>query len=240
MRKLIRNACIISQDPEIGRLDRGDILVEGERIAEVGVDLTADDVEVIDAGGLIAIPGLVDTHRHLWMTLLRGFISDGTWGSYLVETFWGRRLLYRPEESYIATYAGALEALDAGVTTVLDFDDCVTAPGQAYASVQALEDAGVRSVYCYGLEARPSIQLGAAPVLSPTSDWHQADAERLRRERLASDDARITMGVTVRNLEELPFAETEKDFGLARRIGARRITTHAGVSDRVEGNSSKV
>lgn len=95
---LIENACVISVDPQIGTLPRADILIENDRIVAVGTALAAGDAERIDASGMIAMPGLVDTHRHLWMTLLRGVISDGTWSSYLVETFWGRRPLYSDQD----------------------------------------------------------------------------------------------------------------------------------------------
>ena len=232
MRKLFRNATVVTVDPKLGTFPRAEILVEGNSIVAVAPDLGVEDAEIIDARNLIAIPGLVDTHRHLWMTLLRGFVSDGTWSSYAIDTFWGRRLLYRPEESYIATYAGALEALDAGVTTVLDFDDSVTAPGQADAAVQGLMDAGIRSVYGYGLVAKPRLETGKPLTIDDlgcSSDWHQADATRLRNERLSADDALITFGITARNLEFLPFEETHRDLGLARALGAKRITTHAGI-----------
>ncbi|MBT7612773.1 MAG: amidohydrolase family protein, partial [Rhodospirillaceae bacterium] len=127
-RRIIRNACVVSVDPEIGTLPRGDILVEDGRIVAIGRDLGVDDAEGIEADGMIAMPGLVCCHRHMWMTLLRGFVSDGTWASYGVETYWGRRPLYQARDAHIAAYAGALEAIDAGVTTVLDFHDCSVRP----------------------------------------------------------------------------------------------------------------
>ncbi len=229
VKRLIRNACVISVDPEIGTKRRADILIEDDRIAAVGSDLGVDDAETIDAGGMIAMPGLVCCHRHLWMTLLRGFISDGTWSSYLVETFWGRRPLYRPEDNHIASYAGALEAIDAGVTTVLDFHDCSVREGLADASLDALEKSGLRAVFAYGLEGPPDFGgAGSAEAMAPALPWHRDEAKRLRGERLGSDDALVTMGITARNLEFLPFACAKHDLGLARDLGVRTVTTHAG------------
>jgi cytosine/adenosine deaminase-related metal-dependent hydrolase len=213
-RQLIKGACVITVDPVIGTLARGDILIDGERIAAVAPDIEADDVEVIDGTGMIAIPGLVDSHRHLWMTLLRGFVSDGTWSTYGDEIFRGRRPLYRPEDAYIATYAGALEALDGGVTTVLDFADGMTANGQAEESIRALEGSGIRAVFCHGLDG---------------DDGNRMSATRLRRDRLSGDDGRVTMGITTRALEKLPFEETHRDLGLGRNLGVRTITCHAGM-----------
>ncbi len=228
-KQIIRDACVISVDPEIGTQRRADILIEDDRIAAIGTDLGVDDAAPIDAGGMIAMPGLVCCHRHLWMTLLRGFISDGTWSSYLVETFWGRRPLYRPEDSHIAAYAGALEAIDAGVTTVLDFHDCSVREGLADASLDALDKSGLRTVFAFGLEGPPDFDGAAgAEAMSPTLPWHREEAFRLRNGRLASDDARVTMGITARNLEFLPFACAAHDLGLARELGVRTLTTHAG------------
>ncbi|MEM7119633.1 MAG: amidohydrolase family protein [Pseudomonadota bacterium] len=228
-RRIIRNACVISVDPEIGTQRDADILIDDDHIAAIETELDVEDAEPIDASGMIAMPGLVCCHRHLWMTLLRGFISDGTWSSYLVETFWGRRPLYRPEDSHIAAYAGALDAIDAGVTTVLDFHDCSVRESLADASLDALEKSGLRAVFAYGLEGPPDLEgTAGAESLSPTLPWHRDEALRLRNGRLSSDDGLITMGMTARNLEFLPFACAEHDLGLARELGVRTVTTHAG------------
>ncbi len=234
----IRDACVISVDPEIGTQARADILIEDDTIAAIGPDLAVDDAKTIDASGMIAMPGLVCCHRHMWMTLLRGFVSDGTWSSYLVETFWGRRPHFQPEDSHIAAYAGALEAIDAGVTTVLDFHDCSVRPDLADASLDALEKSGVRAVFAYGLEGPPDlrhVETGRTEATSPTLPWHREEATALRKGRLASDDGLVTMGITARNLELLPFSCTQEDLGLARDLAVRTITTHAGLGALSQG-----
>ncbi len=240
IRRLIRNATVISVDPAIGTLPRADILIEGERILAVGPDLGVGDADVIDGVGRIALPGLIDAHRHLWMTLMRGTVSDGTWSSYLVETFWGRRNLFTAEDHHAATLAGCCEALEAGVTTLLDFHDASTAPGAADACIDALEESGIRAVFAYGLEGAPELPDGrpAGVVdLCPSQPWHRDEATALRRGRLASDDRRVTMGITVRNLDRLPWSCTEEDLGLARALGVRTTTTHAG-SGALSGGAS--
>lgn len=230
-RRLVRDATIVSVDPAIGTLPRGDILIEDDSIVAVGVDLCVEEAEVIDGAGRIAMPGLVDAHRHLWMTLLRGTISDGTWSSFLVETFWGLRPLFRAEDHHIATLAGCAEALEAGVTTVLDFHDASTCRGLADACIDALEESGIRAVFAYGVEGAPALPVGrpaGVADLSPTAPWHRDEASALRRGRLASDNGRITMGLTVRNLDLLPWSCTQEDLGLARDLAVRTTTTHAG------------
>ncbi|HEX9338017.1 MAG TPA: amidohydrolase, partial [Pseudonocardiaceae bacterium] len=66
---LFRNATVLSMDPAIGVIEGGDVLVRGERIEAVGKSLPApDDAAVIDATGGIVMPGMIDTHRHMWQT----------------------------------------------------------------------------------------------------------------------------------------------------------------------------
>ncbi len=75
---LIRNATILSMDPEVGEIESGDLLIEGERISEVGENLTETDAETIDAQDMILLPGLVNAHMHTRQTALRGL--GGDWG----------------------------------------------------------------------------------------------------------------------------------------------------------------
>ncbi|MBT5435054.1 MAG: amidohydrolase family protein, partial [Rhodospirillaceae bacterium] len=161
--------------------------------------------------------------------------SDGTWASYGVETYWGRRPLYQARDAHIAAYAGALEAIDAGVTTVLDFHDCSVRPGNADASLDALEKSGLRAVFCYGLEGPPDLPQAREPTseeLAPTHDWHASEARALRAGRLSSDEARVTMGITTRDFEKLPFACSEHDLALARELDVRTTTHHANGGSR--------
>jgi cytosine/adenosine deaminase-related metal-dependent hydrolase len=91
-RKIIRNATVISVDPKIGDLHRGDILIDGTRIAAVAPSIAADGAEVIDGTNKIAIPGFIDTHRHTWEALLRAAGPDWSLGQY----FTGVRVVMRP------------------------------------------------------------------------------------------------------------------------------------------------
>jgi ribose/xylose/arabinose/galactoside ABC-type transport system permease subunit len=75
-RTLIRGGTVLSLDPELGDLPTGDVLIEGERILAVGPDLANGEVELIDASGMIVMPGFVDSHRHIWEGLLRNIGTD--------------------------------------------------------------------------------------------------------------------------------------------------------------------
>src|SRR5438874_12084568 len=132
-------------DDAIGELERGSVLVEGDRIAEVSPAIEARDAERIDASGMVVMPGFVDTHRHTWQTALRAICADWT----LMEYFRGIRMNispeYTPEDVFAGNYVGALEALNAGVTTILDFSHCMNSPRHADAALEGLRDTGIRA-----------------------------------------------------------------------------------------------
>jgi hypothetical protein len=76
-RTLIRGGAVMSMDPQIGELARGDVLINGRRIEAIGVDLDAPDAAVIEANGMIVLPGFIDTHHHQFQTALRSVLADG-------------------------------------------------------------------------------------------------------------------------------------------------------------------
>src|SRR5689334_16726602 len=129
---------------------RGDVLVEDERIAAVGRLGHVTDADVVDARDRIVLPGLVDTHRHLWQSSLRGIASDWTLGQYFARLRGGIAGRFRPEDTYAGTLLGAVEALDAGITTVVDWSLNLNGPEHADAGWQALLDAGGRAIFAYG------------------------------------------------------------------------------------------
>jgi cytosine/adenosine deaminase-related metal-dependent hydrolase len=70
---------------------------------------------------MIIMPGLVDTHRHLWETALRGLAADWTLMQYLQNMLGPLAAAYRPEDVYLGNLLGSLEAINAGITTVFDW-----------------------------------------------------------------------------------------------------------------------
>ena len=67
---LIRGGYILSMDEEVGELDRGDVHVKDGAIVAVASEVSAPDAEVIDAYGMIVMPGFIDTHWHMWHAIL--------------------------------------------------------------------------------------------------------------------------------------------------------------------------
>jgi 5-methylthioadenosine/S-adenosylhomocysteine deaminase len=147
---LIRHGHVLTMDPDLGDFPDGDVLVRGRQIAAVGPGLADRGAAEIDARGMIVAPGLVDTHWHLWNTLLRS-MSDGGAGYFRVSVGLGR--LFRPDDVYQGTRLGCAEAISSGITTVHDWCHNVRGPAHAEAGLRALAEAGLRARFSYGYAA---------------------------------------------------------------------------------------
>jgi cytosine/adenosine deaminase-related metal-dependent hydrolase len=145
---LIRGAQAVTMDPALGELAVADILVEEGAIKAVGPSLPAADAEPIDAGGMIALPGLIDAHTCLWQTVLRGCVPD-LWPGGYYSRFLPLRSRFTAEDNYHAAHVGGFEMLSYGTTTVVDYCHDIRAPGYADASIAGLRDTGIRHVFTY-------------------------------------------------------------------------------------------
>ena len=152
-RTLIKNGMVLSIDPQIGEVANCDILIDGDRIVEVRPGLEVEGAEVIDATGMIVMPGFVDSHRHIWEGVLRNIGTDVPLegrSSYISHVLHKLAPAFRPEDAYMGNLLSALGAIDAGVTTLLDWSHIQGSPDHTDAAVQALEDSGMRAVFAYG------------------------------------------------------------------------------------------
>ncbi|HET8811175.1 MAG TPA: amidohydrolase family protein, partial [Gaiella sp.] len=150
-RLFIRNGFVVSMDPEVGEIPNGDVLVEDGVIVEIGRGLEVGDAEEVDASGMIVMPGFVDTHRHTWQTPVRGVLPSCTLDHYFAVMLGSVGGHYRPEDVHIGDYAGSLEALNGGVTTLLDWSHISNTPDHSDAAIQGLQEAGIRAVYANGM-----------------------------------------------------------------------------------------
>lgn len=202
------------------------ILIEDGRIAAIGPDLGVTEAAVIDAQGGIVMPGLIDTHRHTWQSLLRAQLADGTLYDYMAKLRYGFAPHFTAEDARLGNYAGALDALNSGVTTVVDHSHLVATPEHADALLTGLEEAGIRAVFCYGLS---DVADAGKPIESTRafmSTWRHQDAERLRNQRLSSKDGLIRFGLAGSEFMFAPLPYTEKEVRLARHLDAHRFSIH--------------
>jgi 5-methylthioadenosine/S-adenosylhomocysteine deaminase len=215
---LIRGGRVLSMDERDIAPPVGDVLVTHGVISAVDADLPAPPgAEVIDATGALVLPGLVDTHRHTWQTPLRQLGAQWSIEDYRTRMLGDLGASYRPRDVYAGTLLGALAALDAGITTLVDWAHVQNSPDHSDASVAALRDAGIRAVFAHGWA------LTAGPPASPQP--HPADIRRVRAELLADDTALVTLAMGARGPDFAGLEVTAVDFALARELGIP-ITAH--------------
>jgi cytosine/adenosine deaminase-related metal-dependent hydrolase len=212
---------VLTQDDSLGEIPRADILVEDDKIAEVGPDISADGAQVIEADGDIVIPGFVDTHRHTWEAAIRNCAPNATLDDYFVEVLDSFAPLYRPEDVYASNLAGALECLNAGITTVLDWSHINNTPDHPDAAIRGLTEAGIRAVYAYG-SANTSL---ADYWFNSSIAIPRDDVERIHGTYFSSTDGLLTMALATRGPGFCQDGVVRDEWGMARDLGIP-ITTH--------------
>jgi 5-methylthioadenosine/S-adenosylhomocysteine deaminase len=220
---LIKGGHVVTVDPELGDLPGGDVLVADGVITAVGQGLrpATPDAEVIDAAGRLVIPGLVDTHRHVWQGAIGGFTPQITGAGYGPAVLTGISLEYSPDDVYAGTLWGALQALDAGITTIADWAHNDQSPAHADADLRGLRDSGIRGYFLYG---------GPGPATSDPDPPHPADARRMRDEYFGTGRCgRLRMGMALRGPAFTSEGRNAADFAFARELGLP-VSIHAGMA----------
>jgi 5-methylthioadenosine/S-adenosylhomocysteine deaminase len=228
-RTLIRGGIVLSMDPTIGDLASGDVLIDGDRIVEVGASVAGDGADVVDASGMIVMPGFVDSHRHIWEGLLRNIGTDVPLegrSSYISFVLHKLAPAFRPEDAYIGNLVSALGAINAGITTLLDWSHIQGSPAHTDAVIQALRDSGLRAVFAYGF-----------PWWGKWEERQPSWFVRAATEHFSSKDQMLTLALAAPGPEFTDFEVSRDHWKLARETGAR-ITTHVGVGS--YGQDAKV
>lgn len=211
---LFKNAQIMSVNEDIGNLEEADVLVSGSTIDQVGSNLGDPEAEIIDAKGMLLMPGMIDTHTHLWQTLFRGRATDA-WGMEYFTNIPPMSKHFKPEDVYAAIYAGAVESMANGVTTIFDYHTCIHAPEYADATIQAIKDSGIRMTFGYDLGA---FSLGDAVELGP-SEARFPDVERLRSSISNSSEDLLRLAVCLSQILPDTTERMEREINFARDIG---------------------
>ena len=219
-RILIQGGTVLTLDRQIGDFATADVLIEGEVIREIRPNLAVDEAEVIDARGMIVMPGFVDTHRHIWEGILRNIGTDVPLEgrtSYITFVLHKLAPALRPEDAYIGNLVSALGAIDAGITTLLDWSHIQGSPAHTDAVVQALRDSGMRSVFAYGF-----------PWWGKWEERQPSWFMRAATEHFSTKDQKLTLALAAPGPEFTDFEVSRDHWKLAREADAR-ITTHVGV-----------
>jgi len=215
---VFRGATVLTMDDAHHVLANADVLVTGETIAAAGPGLAVPDgTAEIDASGGILMPGMIDTHRHMWQTAMRGYGADWTLTQYFVWNYlqWGKS--FRPQDIYAGNLLSAMEAIDAGVTTTVDWSHNLQTVEHAEAAVDALQEVPGRWVLAYG-------NIQAAP-------WEWSAAPEFREfvsRRFGGGNDMLGFQMAFDVPPASPDFPEKAAFEVARDLGVP-VTTHAGV-----------
>jgi len=203
-------------DDRIGIMPSGDVLIDGDTIVAVEPKLDAPaDTEIIDATDKILIPGLVNAHLHVWQTVLRGIAVDWTIPAYMRGMHAGLATIFEPSDIQVSNLVGALNQIDCGTTTVVDWCHNNPTPEHTDAAIAGLEEAGIRALFLHG-SPKPDPKPGQkhfSQVPMP-----RGEVERLRNGKFASDDQLMTFGLAILGPAYSTYETTREDMLLTRDL----------------------
>ena len=204
----IRNAYVVTMAPPgapgAADLPNGDVRVENGEIVEVGMGLTPPPgATVIDGNGFILMPGMVDTHWHMWTSLLRNMSGNKPEHGYFPTTT-AIGNVYSPRDMYYGTLLSSAEAVFSGVTTVHDWCHNIVTPQHAEEDMRALQETGIRARFCYGPARRTPF----------TEAIDLANLENLHRNwKSLSNEGLLTLGLGWRGVQ-FPIRQPDGRFEL--------------------------
>ena len=231
MKLLLKSGIVVTQDAKLGVLPKGDVLVDGDRIAAVGPSLQAD-AEPIDCSGHFVLPGLVNAHMHTWQTALRSVAANWTLLEYFRHVHAGLATVFTPGDIHVATLAGALNQLDHGVTTLVDWCHNNPTPEHTDAAIAGLKEAGIRAAFFHG-SPKPDPRPGE-PHFSEVPHPRQ-EVERLLKGPLSDRQALVTLGMAVLGPHYSTLEVSDHDFALAKELGLVASMHQGGGEARTPG-----
>lgn len=232
---VIRNAHVMTMEREVGDIANGDVHVRDGAIVAVGTKLDAPGATTINGAGMILLPGLVETHWHMWNTLLRSMSGEKPETGYFRTTAaLGQK--YEPGDMYQGTRLAAAEAINSGITFVHDWCHNIRGFDYAEADLRALRETGIRARFSYG----------GAQGMPNTAGINLADFERLHRDWAGySNDGLITLGLAWRGMggnnpaTAIPPDIYKREIEAARKLGLP-ISVHASGSRPATGQVNTI
>ena len=222
---VIRNAYVMTMDKDVGDLKDADLHVREGAIVAIGQKLSAPGATTIDGRGMIVMPGLIETHWHMWNTLLRGMSGEKPdYGYFRTTAMLGR--VFEPGDMYQGTRLAAAEAINSGMTFVHDWCHNVRNPEFARQDLRALKESGLRARFSYGAMQGHDLKqtLDLADIEKLKNEWDQH-----------SNDGLITFGMAWRGhggnqpTNAVPENVWRAEYEAAQRLGLP-ISVHSSGS----------
>jgi cytosine/adenosine deaminase-related metal-dependent hydrolase len=212
---VIRGALALTLDEQLGDVPDADVVVEGDRLVSIGPSGRdfGTHADVVEARGKIVIPGLVNAHMHTWQTALRGVASNWTLLEYFKNMHAGLATVFGPEDLHIATLVGALNQINCGTTTLVDWCHNNPTPAHNDAAIDALGEAGIRAAFFHGTP-KPN------PMPGQPGFWEvphpRGELERLQKHRVGG---LVSLGAAILGPHYSTMEVSRHDFRMARDLG---------------------
>ncbi|MGY1748846.1 amidohydrolase family protein [Modestobacter sp. SYSU DS0511] len=195
---VLAGATVVTMDPARRVLTAGAVaFTDAGVIVAVGdtASVSADHpgATVVDCAGQLIVPGFVNTHTHLFQTLLKGLGDDRVLSDWFTSMTGPSAVQLTPEDCYAGALHGCAEALTTGTTTLLDFMYVHPRRTLGDAVAQAMADVGIRGVMARGYMTAGA-DVGVPPELVQPLDDALLDAERLIGV-WNRPDSRVTVGL---------------------------------------------
>lgn len=235
-RTIIRGADLLTMDPQLKEMKETDVLIEDGLIAAVGKGLSATDAEVVEAKGMILMPGMCDGHRHVWQIIDAGRLAKTKPSAYAHYQEWKMRTIVSmtPEDHYLAGYLGGLLAIDSGVTSVIDYAHGQIDADTALAAAEGIRDSGVGGWFAFQLGVAPTYKPGDTVSkevadgqrVAPSTEAHWTTAERLQKELFSDSSAIMQLGLAPSLGMGNAIEDISSEWTRARGMGVKLLAAH--------------
>lgn len=229
---ILADGWLITMNAKREILESASVLIEQSRIKAIGTANTLKHqyphAEVIDCKGSIIMPGMVNTHTHLFQTLLKGLGDDMVLKKWFTCMTGPSAVALTPEDTYIAALHGCIESFHSGVTSLVDFMYAHPRPGLTTPVIEAFQQSGMRGYVCRGFLTAGEEQ-GIPKALIESSEHALVDARSLIQ-KYNQPDARVQVGLAPSMIWALDQVTLEKTRKLASDTSAM-ITMHVSETD---------
>ncbi|KAF5688819.1 cytosine deaminase [Fusarium circinatum] len=194
-RLLLQNGTVLQHDAQdnVIALKNTDILIEDDRVIEIGRNIEPRTASMINCDEKIISPGFINAHHHVWQSQLKGRLGDSTMLDYMLEGHFN----FSPDDFFWGQLAGCLEALDSGTTCVVDNAHGASSPEHGPAALSATLTSGIRSIFCHGvmpLRAAEWTESSFELDRSPQPDWLLPQMDSFAAKAPFGDDKRVQLG----------------------------------------------
>ena len=230
---IVTGGTVVTLDPQRRVIDQGAVLIRGNIIEAIGdaeeIKGGTDAIRVLDAKGKLIFPGLINTHTHIFQTLLRGIGQDMPVWEWFAKTLDTAVGYLTPEDCYISAKLGAIEAIKSGTTCILDYNYPHPQPRLADEAIRAFQDVGIRAILARGIIDMGDVH---ASIVHGTQS-EVADCERLIQQYHGHGDGMVHIWIAPYTI----FSTSIEAFKRAKELADQHntgLTVHAATASTLE------